>query len=227
MIAFALLTVLLLTTVAMWSTGLEESAPRPKVYAALGASDSVGVGADRPESEGWVPRVHAALPADTRLLNLGISGATLEEIVRDELPPAVDARPRWVTLWAGVNDLRGRVPLPEFQAQLEQTLAAFEGVQPRPTVLVLNVPDLRQLPAFRGVDPALIDATVRAWNTAIADAARRHEAILVDLYREWPELAEHPEYISADGFHPSSRGYARISDLVIGNVREHAAASVR
>ncbi len=211
----------------MWSTGLGESTPRPKVYAALGASDSVGVGADRPESEGWVPRVHAALPADTRLLNLGISGATLEEIVRDELPPAIDARPRWVTLWAGVNDLRGRVPLPEFQARLEQTLAAFEGVEPRPTVLVLNVPDLRQLPAFQGIDPALIDATVRDWNTAIADAAGRHDAILVDLYREWPELAEHPEYISADGFHPSSSGYARIAELVVANIREHAPASVR
>jgi lysophospholipase L1-like esterase len=26
-------------------------------------------------------------------------------------------------------------------------------------------------------------------------------------------LADHPEYLSADGFHPSSDGYARLADV--------------
>jgi lysophospholipase L1-like esterase len=36
---------------------------------------------------------------------------------------------------------------------------------------------------------------------------------VVDLYQNWAELADHPEYIASDGFHPSAEGYARLSEL--------------
>ncbi len=205
---------------------------QPYVYVGLGASDSVGVGADNPATEGWVPRVHAGLPDGTRLVNLGISGATLADVVQQELPPALDARPRWVTLWSGVNDLRARVPLATFAQQLDEVLTQLRTVRTRPdgqppTIAVLNIPDLRYLPAFQGVDPNLVDATVRAWNDAIAGAVERHDAILVDLYSTWPELAEHPEYISADGFHPSSAGYRRIAELVLVALEQDVSSSAR
>lgn len=210
------------TTWARWKAA---SDGEPPVYAALGASDAVGVGADRPEVEGWAPLVHAGLPAGTRLLNLGISGATLEEVLRDEVPPALDARPRWVSLWPGINDLRRGVSLPVFAAGLDTLLGRFETPQPRgpggigPTFLLLNIPDLRPLPAFKSVDPRALDAAVRQWNSAIADMARRHKVTLVDLYSYAPDLLAHPEYISADGFHPSSAGYRRVADLVLAALK--------
>jgi acyl-CoA thioesterase I len=37
--------------------------------------------------------------------------------------------------------------------------------------------------------------------------------VLVDLYGSWQDLAQHPEYVSTDGFHPSSEGYQRLADL--------------
>jgi lysophospholipase L1-like esterase len=46
--------------------------------------------------------------------------------------------------------------------------------------------------------------------------------MLVDLYSGWAELAAHPDYISADGFHPSSAGYRRLADLVLDTLRHHA-----
>lgn len=161
------------------------------------------------------------MPAGTALLNLGISGATLADVLRAELPPALDAQPRWVTLWAGVNDLRGGVGLPTFSAQLETALAAFDRQQPRPTVVVLNVPDLRQLPAFAGRAPADLDATVGRWNAAIAAAAQQHGALLVDLYAHSAEVTANPAFISADGFHPSSLGYERIAAFVAATMSSH------
>jgi lysophospholipase L1-like esterase len=35
----------------------------------------------------------------------------------------------------------------------------------------------------------------------------------VDLYAHWREVAEHPEYVAADGFHPSAEGYARLAEI--------------
>lgn len=195
------------------------------MYVALGASDAVGIEADNPALEAWPAAVHAGLPQGTQLVNLGISGATLGDVVRDELPPAVDARPGLVSIWPGVNDLRARVPLATFTSQLDQILGQFSQVQDNnPTLVVLNIPDLRHLPVFSVVDPALLDTTVRQWNAAIAQVAQRHDAILIDLYGQAPELVEHREYISADGFHPSSAGYRRIADLVLAALDEHVSS---
>jgi lysophospholipase L1-like esterase len=211
---------------AWWSEGRGGA---PAVYVALGASDAVGVGADVPEREGWVPLVHASLPRGAQLLNLGISGATLGDVLRDEIPPALDARPRWVTLWPGINDLRAGVALPVFAGQLDRALGQLtaphvDSPAAPPVVLVLNIPDLRRLPAFAGIDPALLDATVRQWNSAIAAAAQRHRAGVVDLYTQGPDLRTHPEYISSDGFHPSSAGYRRIAEIAVAALERHVSS---
>lgn len=97
-------------------------------------------------------------------------------------------------------------------------------------VLVTNTPDLAQLPADRvclpgaptGGPPCLIPDTlvptpqavataVADYNAAISDAAKREGATLVDLHLDGSQITQHPEWISAGGFHPSGQGYAVIA----------------
>jgi acyl-CoA thioesterase I len=63
------------------------------------------------------------------------------------------------------------------------------------------------------VDQAALESTVAEWNGVIADTTARHGAVLVDLFARWQDLAEHPEYVSTDGFHPSTAGYQQLADL--------------
>jgi lysophospholipase L1-like esterase len=159
------------------------------------------------------------------LLNLGISGATMSDIAQQELPPALDARPQLITLWSGVNDLARQVPLPTFRTQLDEVLGQLRAASGlRATIVVLNLPNLHHVPVFGRVDAARLDQVIHDWNTAIDQVAQRHNAVVVDLYAEWPELADHPEYISADGFHPSSLGYERIAELVVEAINRHASS---
>lgn len=202
----------------------------PAIYVALGASDAVGVGATRPQREGWVPLVFAELPEGAQLVNLGVSGATLGQVLDGQLPPALDAGPRWVTIWPGPNDLRAGVDLDLFTAQLDtllERLTSMERGRQRPTIAVLNLPDLRAVPVFARGDRVALDTRVREWNAAItASVARAGEGvILIDLYASWDELAAHPEYVSADGFHPSNAGYRRIADIVLDELRRRGALS--
>ncbi len=186
------------------------------VYVALGASDAVGIGASRPSTDGWVPLVHDSLDADARLVNLGISGASVEEILFQEVPVAVAAEPSLVTIWPGVNDLRDGTDLATFEIVLKQILEEFSSSTTQ--IIVANIPDLRFLPAFAAVDPVELDTMVKDWNTAISRVALAHRAIVVDLYSSSFELDAHPEYVSQDGFHPSSAGYRRIADLAIAAI---------
>ena len=186
-------------------------AARPLTYVAIGASDAVGIGATNPETEGWVPRFGVKLGADTRVVNLGVSGSTLGQALKEQLGPALDAQPDIVTVWLCVNDLNAGVPLESYAADLDSLLGQLEAANAR--VLVGNVPDLARLAAYRGVDPAPLQAEVARWNAVIADATARHGDTLVDLYAHWQDAVQHPEYLSADGFHPSSDGYKALADV--------------
>jgi acyl-CoA thioesterase I len=191
---------LLLVPIAlvMLLTACQPAKTRPLTYVAIGASDAVGVGARDPESEGWVPRLGSRLGAN--VINLGVSGSTLGQAIQEQLGPAIDAQPDVVTVWLAVNDLNARVSLDSYAADLDKLLGALQPTRAR--ILVGNVPYI-----------AGRTEQVDAWNDVIAQATARHGATLVDLHAHWQEAAQHPEYLSQDGFHPSSDGYARLAEL--------------
>jgi lysophospholipase L1-like esterase len=207
-----------------------QSAPAPVVYAAIGASETYGIGASDRYRQAW-PQVfyNDVLPRSAVLYNFGIPGATTAQALQDEVPAAVAVHPTVVTVWLNVNDLIRGVAASAYEAQLRQVLHTLRrGGQTR--VLVANTPDLAQLPAYRAClpgapaggpaclipagfmpTPQLVAAAVTAYNTAISDAAKQEGATLVDLHLDNTQISQHPEWISADGFHPSGQGYAVIA----------------
>src|SRR5262245_50100030 len=75
-------------------------------YAALGASDAVGIGAS-PVSEGYVYLLSRRLSAPrhgTNLHNFGVLGAQADQIAGAPLEQAIAVDPDVVTLWTGSND---------------------------------------------------------------------------------------------------------------------------
>jgi acyl-CoA thioesterase I len=211
---------LALLLVAGTACAAPRSAPSKSLtYVAVGASDAVGVGATNPDLDGWVPRFGARLGPGTRVVNLGVSGSTVAQAMDEQLGPALDARPDVVTVWLAVNDLNARVPLERYATDLDTLLGRLTSTGA--VVLVGNVPDLARIAAFSGRDASAVNATVDRWNQTIGELAARHGARLVDLHASWREVAEHPEYLSADGFHPSSEGYARLAEL-FGQAYAHA-----
>lgn len=210
------LAVLIWFSLALLLSGCVAAAPAtaPPVYLALGASDSVGVGAANPARDGWVPQLQQRLPPGTRLVNLGVSGAKIADAVQQQLPVAAEQHPDLVTIWLAVNDFNARVPLDRYERDLDRLLTAVQATQPR-RVLIGNIPALEQVPVYNVADMSRpqLQAEVARWNEVIARQAARHGATLVDLHSSWTELASHPEYVSGDGFHPSAAGYQRLADV--------------
>ena len=189
-------------------------AAKPLTYVAMGASDSIGVGAGDPTTQGWVPQLAQRLGPDTRLVDLGVYGTLLHDALSQQLPEAIAAQPDVVTVWLAVNDFNAPVPLPQYEADLDTLLTALE-TQTNARILVGNVPDLSTVPnyAAAGIPPILVQFETLRWDAAIAAVVARHNATLVDLLPYWQEMQQHPEYVSADGFHPSALGYARLADV--------------
>jgi lysophospholipase L1-like esterase len=204
----------------------------PVVYVALGASDAVGVGADNPLTQGYVPRIIARLPAHSQALNLGISGITLHRALTAELPQVAPEHPTLITVWLAGNDFRGCAPLPQYRADLDTLLTTLH-TQTSAQVFVANLPDMSELPSFQhgapgagpcvaGKSTAEIRQLVEQWNSEINSVVAQHGDVLVNLFTS--DLLAHPNYISqADGFHPSSEGYAKLADLFWTQITAHHA----
>ena len=195
--------------------GHSSAATAGPVLYALGDSTGTGVGA---RGGSYVERVRERLEASGkgfRLQNLAQSGATVADVLRDQLGRIPTGASGLVLVGAGTNDLIGGVDPEAFGRRFEALLAGLRARTASP-IVVSNVPDVSLAPAAAWVPSrAALASRIDAFNRAIAGVARRHDAVVFDLCSfTRRELPRHPEYVSADGFHPSDRGYQAWTDEV-------------
>ncbi len=211
----------------------------PVVYAAIGASETAGVGTFDPLRNAW-PRVlwRGTLPSGSTLFDLGVPGTLASQALADQVPEATGLHPDLATVWLNVNDLIAGVR-PAAYARTMRGIVHGLRDGGRTTVLVANTPHLELLPAFlacgetnglytapRGnvvqCPPALLGSLpgpgrvqrmVDAYNAVISRVVRTEGAVLVDLHGLGSVPTEHPEYIADDGFHPSNEGAVEVAKL--------------
>jgi len=215
-------------------TGAAPPKPSPNrpaaiVYAAVGASESVGVGAADPTRDAWPQLLfRSALPESAVFYNFGIPGATTAQALSDELPGALSVQPTLVTVWLNVNDIIDGVSAEQYQGELDQLVHSLRRGGAA-QVLVANSPYLDRLPVYldcragsspAGVacppalattPPSALNAIVDAYNSSAAQVAQKEGAVLVDLHAQGEVPDQHPDWVSGDGFHPSTAGYAAIA----------------
>ena len=234
------------TPTASGSAGPPQAAPSqpaPIAYAAVGASETVGVGAADPARDAW-PQVlfRAALPESAVFYNFGIPGATTAQALTDELPGALSVQPTLVTVWLNVNDIIDGLSAEQYMGELDQLVHSLRrGGAAR--VLVANTPYLDRLPVYldcragsppAGVacppalattPPSALNAIVDAYNSSAAQVARTEGAVLVDLHAQGEVPDQHPDWVSGDGFHPSTAGYAAIARVFASALKQAATVS--
>jgi lysophospholipase L1-like esterase len=193
-------------------------------YVAIGASDTFGFGTSQPYTQNWASDLATRLGSRYHLVNLGIPGIQVHQALRLELPVALDAHPDLVTVWLAVNDIIDKVPVNSYAQDLDTLLSRLQAGAPHARIAVANVPDLILLPYFyhhAGFNAQLLQDQILAYNTVIANIVDRHHAILIDLSQYSSDLAQHPEYVSADGLHPTTAGYELIADLFYQALNSH------
>lgn len=194
-------------------------APRPPlVYAAVGASETVGTGADQPAVQAW-PRVLANMLGEggrqVTFTTHGFGGATVADALARQVPAveALQPPPHLVTVWLNANDLVGEFAIrvangTSYEQRLDELLRRLRRGGAT-TVLVANTPALDRLPAYLGCldpagakcllppqlrrlvpQPAALIAKVDEFNRVIARVADRHGAVLVDLHAASLEARE-------------------------------------
>lgn len=201
--------------------GGETGAVGPVVYVALGDSTGVGVGARR--GGGYVARLFERIGrerAGSRVTNLCVSGAETRDLVRSQLPRVASLKPTLVTVGIGINDVTHGIGAEQFRRNYEELASGLRAATAAPVVLT-NVPDISTAPRVPVFMREALRRQIALFNEVIADVAGRHGFVLVDAYEMSRRvIPRHPEFFSADGFHPSDEGYEYWAKMMWPAVKE-------
>ena len=206
-------------TVAPTATPTSTPATATVRYVAIGASDTVGVGATDPTSGSWPARIAALLPPGGAFVNLGVSGSIALQAKDAQLPGAVAQKPSVVSIWLAVNDMNATIEPASYRAAL---VAIVDGLVARTDakIFIGNVPDLRGVPAYKDADKNALFAQITAYNDAIAAVVKSApgRVFAVDLFTGSAPLVS-TITVSGDGFHPSDEGYRLIAERFANTMR--------
>ncbi len=179
------------------------------LYVALGDSAAQGIGASRPE-RGYVgllaERMRAQTGAPVQVVNLSRSGATVRDLVEEQLPRLRALQPDVVTVAVGGNDVRS-YRADRFAADVEELMAAL----PAGTFIA-------DVPWFMHGRWAQRSSAAAA---AVATSARAHGLRVVPLHAAMAERGPRSMLtdFAADWFHPNDRGHRQWADAVWAELR--------
>jgi lysophospholipase L1-like esterase len=183
-------------------------------YVALGDSFTEGIGDPEPKSDGghrgWADRVAEVLSEKTEdfaYANLAIRGRLLQQIVDEQIEPALQLRPDLISLSGGGNDIirPGRDP-DDIAARLETAVERLgtDGA----TIVLFTGPDIGMTPVLNRSR-----AKVAIFNENIRAIAQRHDAIVADMWalRE----VRDPRMWAPDRLHFSPLGHHSVARMVL------------
>ncbi|MGH3624832.1 MAG: SGNH/GDSL hydrolase family protein [Sciscionella sp.] len=177
-------------------------------YLAIGDSFTEGLEDPAPDGGylGWADRLAAMLAAHSpglRYGNLAVRGKMMDEIVSEQVPQAVRARPDLVTISAGGNDVI--TPGSDVDAVVEQFDQAVAALRRAGSdVVVFTGPDTRKTPVLRRVR-----TKVAVYNCHLWTIANRHGCRMVDLWGM--RVLQDPRAWNSDRLHLSPLGHHRVA----------------
>lgn len=175
------------------------------LYVAIGDSAAQGIGASTP-NRGYVGllarHIRGATKRTVRVLNLSVSGATVELAVRDQLPRFAKLQPDIVTVAIGANDIALWDPA-AFESGIREIFAALP-----PHTLVADLPCFHLPHNERKVAQA---------NRLLRDAAAARGLTVVPLHATTKRqgLRGVATQFANDMFHPNDRGYRVWADAFL------------
>ena len=194
---------------------VDNPGPHPwRRYVAIGDSFTEGIGDPEPRSpggnRGWADRVAEVLSGqseDFAYANLAIRGRLLQQIIDEQLEPALELRPDLITISAGGNDIiRPGTDPDDVAARFEAMIEVLR--RDGATVVMFNGPDIGGTPVL-----GRIRGKVAIYNENLHYVAKKHDAIVADMWA-LRELAD-PRMWAPDRLHFSPVGHQTIARMVL------------
>ena len=112
-----------------------------------------------------------------------------------------------MTVGIGINDIGHGFSVDQFAKNYEEILSRLRNGT-EATIVITNIPDISSAPRIPAIIRDEYQRLIIEFNLRLEEIAARHGVIVFDVYTiTRDQLPAHPEFFSADGFHPSDEGY--------------------
>jgi len=187
----------------------------------VGDSLARGWGASAPQKDfAWliydgVRRTH---PKAT-LRNLGMPGATTDEIAAKEVSQIHTGDCSLVVVISGANDVQKLYTPRHFERSYDTLLGGIRTRLPHAALVVVGLPDVSLSPRIPWILKPLESRLSRDGSASIAAAANHYGAAFVPLYDlSRKESHKSAALLSADGIHPNDAGYRIMAGAALVSV---------
>ncbi|WP_395243131.1 SGNH/GDSL hydrolase family protein [Agromyces sp. MMS24-K17] len=183
-------------------------------YVAIGDSFTEGIGDadDRVPggNRGWADRVAEVLSRGTEdfaYANLAIRGRLIQQIIDEQIEPALELRPDLITISAGGNDvIRPGTDPDEISARFEYAIERLS--RDHATIVIFTGVDVGFSPVFRG-----IRGKVAIYNENLRAIASKYDCVVAD---QWALAAIQDQRMWApDRLHLNSLGHHTVARMVL------------
>ena len=182
---------------------------KPLSYVIMGDSTSISQGSKYEEGFVFASVAHLARAFAVKAVNTGISGATTEDVRRDQLSQAVGLRPDIVLLAVGGNDVTHLVRSEDIRKSVQGIIDELQKANPNVRIVVTSSPAMDSVTRFPDGAKQLLGHRTRQVNAVFAELIKKNDLISAPIAEKTRDaFIADPTLTAADNFHPNARGYA-------------------
>lgn len=175
----------------------------------MGDSTAVGLGARYKEGIAYRSAQFLAKSHTVTLVNLGVPGATLSKITRDQAHKAVAEKADIILICAGANDVTHFSSLRSVKENTSSLLNLLKKSNPDVKILFTGSPAMGSVARFPRLTKLIAHVRTHQVNKAIQEAALQNSSRRLKIAEKTgPAFLRNPELFASDKFHPNSSGYA-------------------
>jgi lysophospholipase L1-like esterase len=157
--------------------------------------------------------------------NLGIPGATTDEIVAKEVPQIRATDCAIIVIISGANDVQKLHTPHHFGTSYAMLLQQIRKQLPQAALVVMGLPDVSLSPIIPWPLKPLESWLSKDGDAAIGAVAPEYGAAFVPLYAlSRREAYREGSLLSGDGIHPNDSGYRIMADAALPSISEVARA---
>jgi lysophospholipase L1-like esterase len=178
-------------------------------YMMMGESTGAGQGADYEKGIAVLTTQHLAQTHRVEMLNTSISGATIEQILDDQIKVAQEYKPDIILIAAGANDVINVTPPWKLRSQLEEMIELLIQSNCEMKIVLTASPDMGSPPRLPQPLRWLAGLMTQVVNKVFYSVISNYDLTLAPIAAETGPIFRRDHTLFAeDRFHPNEEGYA-------------------
>lgn len=184
-------------------------------YAIMGDSTAISQGSEYNNGLAVASIAHLSTSFTVKAINTGISGATTEDVRKDQLESVLRFKPDIVLLAAGGNDATHFTRSEVTRVSVQYIIDELKRVNPRVQIIVTGSPAMDSLTRFPDGSKQIMGLRTNQVNAVFKQLISKNDLILAPIAKETRDaFISDPTLTASDNFHPNARGYALWTPII-------------